>query len=188
MQEEHEDWTSIHEAFQFLSKYFINSRDGIEEGLITEEYKRVQRVAEMRRRSSASVQSYEASSSDEFELNGGSRQSRRNSFIQMTGIQEAEMNENDEKAQQAQAVAADIIKSTSMADVFRKKMSKGRRKSVLDTVTERPLLSLDEITKFNQRFEHHVDKHHIQDDTFERVGEIFKRTGSHKRRSSLRQE
>lgn len=108
----------------------------------------------------------------------------------MTGIEQEEMDSNDQMAVDADKVANEVLQA------FTKKMSKpqqGRRKSVLDTVDEKPLLTLDQIERLKSLRSAMSDSkpaavavtsggHDI-----EKIGKAFKRTGSHKRRSSLRQ-
>lgn len=103
----------------------------------------------------------------------------------MTGIEQEEMDSNDQMAVDADKVANEVLQA------FTKKMSKpqqGRRKSVLDTVDEKPLLTLDQIERLKSlRSAMPAEPKPTPSHDIEKIGKAFKRTGSHKRRSSLRQ-
>merc|ERR1711997_1434141 len=93
------EMASIHEAYQYLIQKFVETDEGLEAGLAIS----LEDLNRRRRRSSVnsaksydvrrgSIQSWTGSDND------SARQSRRNSFIEMTGIELEEMNENDQKA------------------------------------------------------------------------------------------
>ena len=58
----------------------------------------------------------------------------------MTGIELEEMNENDQKAKDAEILAEEIL---TPHRVFKAKFGSQRRKSILNPVEEKPLLNID---------------------------------------------
>lgn len=161
--------TAVHEAFQFLIRTFVENESNSVTEEIWREWCSTRRVKRSKSFTMAPKEVRASASSIESDESLQSRQAetqflksklinffRRDSFIQMTGIVQEEMDENDQKAKDADKVADEILKSKieEFSIKSNRKHVKQRRKSVLGTVEEKSLLTLDEVAILNRNLNH----------------------------------